>query len=145
MLRQKLQDEQIAALKSKNTEKLEVIRFVISLIKNREIEKKAELDDEEILTVLKKFTKELKESITAFEKGNRKELVDRNKKQLEIISQYLPNEISDEELDKEIDKIIADNKAAYDQNPKVIIGICMKLLKTKADPSRIMKALGSRA
>lgn len=145
MLKQKLQDEQIAALKSKNTEKLEVIRFVISLIKNREIEKKAELDDEEILTVLKKFTKELKESITAFEKGNRKELVDRNKKQLEIISQYLPNEISDEELDKEIDKIIADNKAAYDQNPKVIIGICMKLLKTKADPSRIMKALGSRA
>lgn len=145
MLKQKLQDEQIAALKSKNTEKLEVIRFVISLIKNREIEKKAELDDEEILTVLKKFTKELKESITAFEKGNRKELVDRNKKQLEIISQYLPNEISDEELDKEIDKIIADNKAAYDQNPKVIIGICMKLLKTKADPSRIIKALGSRA
>ncbi|MBW7959889.1 GatB/YqeY domain-containing protein [Patescibacteria group bacterium] len=145
MLRQKLQDEQIAALKSKNTEKLEVIRFVISLIKNREIEKKAELDDEEVLTVLKKFAKELKESITAFEKGNRKELVDRNKKQLEIISQYLPNEISDEELDKEIDKIIADNKAAYDQNPKVIIGICMKLLKTKADPSRIIKAIGSRA
>ena len=83
--------------------------------------------------VLKKIAKELKESIEAFEKGNRPDLVKENKKQLVVVSQYLPAEITEEELKKEIEKIIADNKAIYDQNPKAIIGICMKQLKAKAD------------
>jgi len=144
MLRKKLQQDQIIALKSGDKDKLEVLRFVISAIKNREIEKKAELNDEETILVLKKFAKELKESIVAFEKGKRADLVQANKKQLEIISQYLPAEITDEELKKEVEKIIAENKSVYDQNPKVIIGICMKLLRSKADPSRIIKALSSR-
>lgn len=143
MLRQKLQQDQITALKSGDKSRLEVLRFVIAQVKNKEIEKKTELNDEETLGVLKKFAKELKESIDAFEKGGRKDLVEANKKQLEIVAQYLPAEITDEELKKEIEKIIADNKAVYDQNPKAIIGICMKLLKSKADPSRIMKMLSS--
>lgn len=143
MLRQKLQEDQLKALKSGDKNKLQVLRFIISKIKNKEIEKKEELNDEETLIILKKFAKELKESIQAFEKGNRADLVEENKKQLEIVSQYLPVEISDEDLKKEIEKIITDNKTLYDQNPKAIIGICMKLLRSKADPSRIMKVLSS--
>lgn len=143
MLRQKLQDDQLIALKSRDKNKLEVLRFIISRIKNKEIEKKEELDDGETLAILKKITKELKESIQAFEKGNRTDLVEKNKKQLEIVSQYLPPEITDEELKKEIEKIITQNKALYDENRKSIIGICIKLLKSKADPSRIMKVLFS--
>lgn len=143
MLRQKLQEDQLKALKSGDKNKLQVLRFIISKIKNKEIEKKEELNDEETLIILKKFAKELKESIQAFEKGNRADLVEENKKQLEIVSQYLPAEISDEDLKKEIEKIITDNKTLYDQNPKAIIGICMKLLRSKADPSRIMKVLSS--
>ncbi len=147
MLRQKLQEDQIAALKSGDKDKLSVLRFIIAQIKNKEIDKDppagGDLNDEETLAVLKKFAKELKESIDAFEKGNRADLVDASKKQLAIVSQYLPAEISDEDLKKEIEKIVSDNKAVYDQNPKVIIGICMKQLKTKADPSRIMKVLSA--
>ena len=147
MLRQKLQDDSLAALKSKDTARLSILRFIIAQIKNKEIDKNppagGELNDEEIVAVLKKIAKELNESITAFEKGNRGDLVTENKKQLQIVSQYLPEEISDEELKKEIDKIIADNKAAFDQNPKAIIGIAMKLLKSKADPQRIMKVINA--
>ncbi|MCL4363797.1 GatB/YqeY domain-containing protein [Patescibacteria group bacterium] len=143
MLRQKLQADQIAALKSGDKDKLSVLRFVIAQVKNKEIEKKSDLDDEEALVVLKKFAKELKESIDAFEKGNRPDLVAANKKQLEIISQYLPAEMSDADLKKEIDKIVSDNKAVFDQNPKAIIGICMKALKAKADPGRIMAILSA--
>ncbi len=143
MLRKKLQEDQLTALKSGDKSKLEVLRFVISEVKNREIEKKSELNDEETIVVLKKFAKELKESIEAFEKGGRSDLVEGSKKQLTIISEYLPKEISDEELKREIEKIITENKAVYDQNPKAIIGICMKQLKTKADPSRIMKMISA--
>lgn len=144
MLRQKLQDDQLKALKSGDKVSLTVIRFIISQVKNREIEKKSELNDDEILTVLKKFAKELKESIDAFTRGNRQELVEENKKQLEVVSLYLPKEISDEELAIEMDKILEENKSLVDTNPKAVIGVVMGKLKSKADPGRIMPLLRSK-
>ncbi|KKP59282.1 MAG: hypothetical protein UR54_C0029G0003 [Candidatus Roizmanbacteria bacterium GW2011_GWA2_34_18] len=145
MLRQKLQDDQVIALKSGDKTKLEILRFILAQIKNKEIDKNppagGELNDEETLVVIKKVTKELKESIEAFEKGGRKDLSDDSKKQLEIVSVYLPAEISDEQLKGEVQKIIKENQAIFNNNPKAIIGICMKQLKSKVDPGRIMKTL----
>ena|SRR3989344_2757262 len=141
MLRQKLQDDQIAALKAGDKTKLGVLRFILAQIKNKEIDKKSELNDEETMTVLRKVIKELKESVEAFEKGGRKELAEDSKKQLDFASFYLPAEISDEELKKEIEVVIKENQAVFDNNQKAIIGICMKELKSKVDPGRIMKIL----
>ncbi|KKP34628.1 MAG: hypothetical protein UR23_C0035G0015, partial [Candidatus Roizmanbacteria bacterium GW2011_GWA2_32_13] len=76
-----------------------------------------------------------------FEKGGRKELAEDSKKQLDFASFYLPAEISDEELKKEIEVVIKENQAVFDNNQKAIIGICMKELKSKVDPGRIMKIL----
>lgn len=143
MIRQKLQDDQIAALKAGDKTKLGVLRFILAQIKNKEIDKRSELNNDETMTVLRKVIKELKESIEAFEKGGRKELAEDSKKQLEFATFYLPSEISDEELKKEIDNIIKDNQVIFDNNQKAIIGICMKSLKSKADPGRIMKMLQS--
>jgi len=141
MLRDKLQADQITALKGGDKEKLSTIRFIIAQIKNQEIEKKSELNEEEVTIILKKIAKELKESILAFEKGARIDLVDQNKKQLEIVSSYLPPELSDEELKQAIDKIIKENQSIIDNNPKAIISVVMKALRTKADSSRIMGLL----
>ena len=141
MLRQKLQDDQIAALKAGDKTKLNVLRFILAQVKNKEIDKRSELTDEETLVVLKKVIKELKESVEAFEKGGRKELSDDSKKQLKIASVYLPAEISDEEIKQEVEKIIKENQTVFDNNQKAIIGICMKQLKSKVDPGRIMKVL----
>jgi hypothetical protein len=141
MLRQKLQDDQIASLKAGDKTRLNVLRFILAQIKNKEIDKKSDLNDEEVLVVLRKVIKELKESVEAFEKGERKELAEDSKKQLEIASVYLPAEISDSELKGEIEKVIKENQAVFDNNQKAIIGICMKQLKSKADPGRIMKIL----
>ena len=143
MLRKKLQDDSIICLKSGEKDKLSLIRLILSQIKNREIEKKSELNDEEVISIIRKMVKELKESIEAFEKGNRSDLVTEYKKQLDIVSTYLPSEISDEKLKIEIEKLIAENKAIFEQNKKQIIGICMGRLKAKADPSRIIKVLST--
>ena len=141
MLRQKLQDDSILALKAGNKTRLSVLRFILAQVKNKEIDKQSELNDEETMVVLRKVIKELKESVEAFEKGGRKELLEDNKKQLEIALVYLPAEIGDDELKKEIERVIKENQAVFDNNQKAIIGICMKQLKSKADPGRIMKTL----
>jgi len=141
MLRQKLQDDSILALKAGDKTKLNVLRFIIAQVKNKEIDKQSELNDEETMVVLRKVIKELKESVEAFEKGGRIELLEDSKKQLEIALVYLPAEIGDDELKKEIERVIKENQAVFDNNQKAIIGICMKQLKSKADPGRIMKTL----
>ncbi len=141
MLRQKLQDDQLNALNTGNKEVLEILRFVIAKIKNQEIEKKTELTDEETVAVLKKVVRELNESKDAAVKAVRQDLIEQNEKQISIISPYLPQELSDEALEKEIQTVLDNNKELFDTNKKAIIGICMKELRSKADGTRIMKLL----
>jgi uncharacterized protein len=141
MLRQQIQADQIVALKSGDKKKLEVLRYILAQIKYKEIEKKTELSDEEVIAVLRKQVKELTESIESFQKGNRADLVADHQQQVDIVASYMPAEMSNEELKKEIDKVIADNQAVYQKNAKVIIGVCVKTLRDKADPARISKIL----
>lgn len=141
MLYQQLQVEQITALKTKDTLKLLTLRGIIAQIKNKEIDKGSLLSEEEVLLVIKKTKKELLESIESFTKGGRADLTEESQKQLILVSAYLPPELSDEELKKQIRMLIDANKDAIAKNPKAIIGICMKNLKDKADSSRILAML----
>jgi hypothetical protein len=141
MLYEQLQAEQITALKTKDTLKLLTLRGIIAQVKNKEIDKGSVLTEDEVLSVIKKTKKELLESIESFTKGGRADLTEESQKQLVIVSSYLPAEISDEELEKEIKSLIENSKEAIAKNPKAIIGICMKELKNKAESSRILAAL----
>ena len=141
MIREKIRTDSIQALKARDDFKVSCLRFILSQITNKEIDKKAALTDQETIEVLRKAVKELKESILAFEKGGRADLTEKSKRELAIVSSYLPAEISDEELQKEIKTIIEKNQGLYQKNPKAIIGLCVRELKEKADPGRIVKIL----
>ncbi|PIY71838.1 hypothetical protein COY87_04060 [Candidatus Roizmanbacteria bacterium CG_4_10_14_0_8_um_filter_33_9] len=141
MLRQQIQTELIIALKTKQTNLLNTLRYIVAQIKNKEIDKHSELNDNEIISVLQKIKKELQESIDSYTKGKRKDLISESSEQMKIVLSYLPKELSDEELKAAIQKLIQKNDALFKQNPKLIIGICIKELKTQADPSRIMTIL----
>ena len=143
MLRKKLVADQIQSLKSRNPEKLSILRYILAQIKNKEIDKKSDLNDEEVIFVLRKIAKELNESIEAFTKGKREDLVLTSQNQLRIVTTYLSEELSDDQLKKEIEKIISENQDVYKQNPKAIIGVCIGKLKNQADSSRIVKLLHS--
>ena len=143
MLRQKIQSDQLAAMKAGEKERLETLRYIVAKMKYKEIEKKSELSDEEVVEILRIQQKELQESITAFEKGNRPDLVEPNKRQLTIITAYMPPEMSDEDLAKAIAELKENNAELIAKNPKAIYGIAIKELKSKADPSRITKLLNS--
>jgi len=141
MLTDKIQQDIITALKAKDEKKLSCLRFLSAAIKNKQIDSQKELTDEDVASVIRKQIKELKEANIMFEKAGRNDLVENNNYQIRLLSSYLPAEISDEELKKEIDKLIADNQDIYNKNPKAIIGIAVKTLKDKASPERIMKII----
>lgn len=143
MLLQKLKQDQIAALKSHDQVGLTTLRYIVAQAKNKEIDAGHELSDEEVLAVLKKFANDLKESSSAFKKGNRADLVAECDAQLAVVSAYLPPEISDEELKEAVGKLIAENQALFDQNPKALMGISIKALKDKASTNRILSTLAA--
>lgn len=143
MLRQKIVADQIQALKNHDQEKLSTLRYILAQIKNKEIDEKSDLNDQEVISILRKISKELNESIEAFKKGGRDDLISGSQKQLQLVLTYLPKEMSDEELKKEIEKVIAQNQDIYNKNPKAIIGVCVGKLKSKAESSRIVRLLQS--
>lgn len=136
MLKQKLQADGDAALKAGEKEKLSVIRTILSDIKNKEIDKHADLTDEEIITIFQGQIKKLQESVELFKKGNRMDLVADYESQITIMKAYLPEEISDEELEIELRNLYQHHKDTL-PHPNALIGIAIKELAGKASGSRI--------
>ena len=143
MIKQTIKQNQVAAMKSGDQAKLNILRYILAKIQNQEIEKQKELTDEEVVVVLQKLAKELKETLAAAEKAGRQDLVLQSKSELETVSAYLPKQLTDEELKQTVKKIIQDNRKLYQKNPKAIIGICVKQLKSQADTSRIIQIINS--
>ena len=141
MLKQKLQADQIVALKAKDQIRLDTIRYIVSQVQNKEINTQKELSEEEVVSILQKIKKELHESIDSFTKGGRADLVSEYQKQLDTLLVYLPPEMSDEDLEQAVKSLIEKNKELFATKPQALIGICIKELKAKADPARIMQML----
>ncbi|UOR14950.1 GatB/YqeY domain-containing protein [Qipengyuania aquimaris] len=115
MLREKIQSETVAAMKAKDKERTAALRLIGAKIKDRDIElrtadKKPE-DDELVTDVLMKMAKQRKESIAMYEDGGRQELADKEKAELVVIEEFLPQQLSEEETRAAIAQIKADTGA----------------------------------
>lgn len=138
-MRQKILDDIINAMKNKDKETLTVLRMVKGAIQLEEINKKSELNDDEVIGVIAKQIKTRKESIAEFERGNRQDLIDQANKEINILEAYMPEQLSEEEVNKVInsafDKI---NPTAMSDMGK-IMGLLTPELKGKADMSSVSK------
>lgn len=138
MLLTDLQKAQLEALKNHDTTRLNILRLIIAAAKNKQIDKGAELTEEDVVQVLRKQAKELQESIDMYTKGNKPEEVEELQKQLAIVEELLPKELSDEELEKEVQALIAELKNKGEINPKTLIPTAVQTLKSKASGARIV-------
>lgn len=136
------------AMQEKKTEELSVLRMVMAAVLNKEKEKRSklnkegeeskldemsELKDEEILDVISSEAKKRKDSIEQYEKGGRQDLVDQEKKELEILTEYLPEQMSEEEVRKIIIEKIEELGVSGPQDTGKAMGAIMPILKGKAD------------
>lgn len=123
------------ALKEKDTKRVSVLRFLLSAIHNREIElnKRGELKDEETVGVIRLQVKQHRESIEAYRKGKREDLARKEEEELEILNTYLPQQISDEELEKIIIKTLKEVKATGPADFGKVMGQVIKKVKGRAE------------
>lgn len=132
-LKDKLADAMKTAMKSKDSVALQTIRMVRAQIKDTEIAKGKELSDEDVLGVLMAAAKKRKEAIELYEKGGRQDLLEKEKAELAVISEYLPKQLSPEEIEEVIVGVIAAVGATTAKDLGRVMGMAMKQLKGKAD------------
>ena len=128
-----LQKEMIECMKNKDTLKLNVLKMVKGAIQLEKINNGRELNDELFIDVVVKQIKERSESIEEFKKGNRQDLVDETSKEIDILMNYMPEQLSDEEVDSIIDDIINNVQPKGMQEMGKIMGMISPLVKGKAD------------
>ncbi|KLO25039.1 GatB/YqeY domain-containing protein [Marinitoga sp. 1155] len=122
-------------MKEKNSKALNAIKILKTEIKKAEVEKQRELNEEEILTIIRKQIKMRRDSIEQYSNAGRNDLVEEEKYELEILQQYLPPEMSDEEIENIVKDII--NEIGENAKFGQIMGLAMKKLKGKVDGNRV--------
>ncbi len=140
-LKEKIQLDLKEAMKNKKATKLNVLRMLKSDIKYVEIEKKIELNDEDIFEIINKSIKKRNDTITQLKKSNRDDLLQDEINELDILKEYQPKQLSDEEL-LQIVKDIANEVNAVDiKDMGKVMGKLMPVVKGKCDGGRVSKAV----
>ena len=129
------------AMKSQDKNTLSVIRMVKGAMQLEEINLKRDLNDDEVITVIGKQIKTRKESIVEFVKGNRQDLIDQTNSEIEILSKYMPEQLSEEEIIKEVEAAFNELKPSAMSDMGKVMGYLTNKLKGKADMSFVSKTI----
>ena len=143
-MREKIMQDIVAAMKNKEKDVLTVLRMVKGAVQLEEINTKRELNDEEMITVLSRQIKTRKESIAEFEKGNRTDLIEKTQQEIDILSKYLPEQLSEEEVNKIIDDVFATINPTGPSDMGKIMGMLTPKLKGKADMGEVSKKVKAK-
>ena len=155
MIKEKLQQDIKEALKAGDASKRLCLSMIMNAIKNRELEKRtklsktekdasklekeSELNDEEIIEVIGSEVKKRKESMESYEKGGRPELAQKEKEELDILMDYMPKQMSEDEVREEVKKVIQEIGASGAKDMGKVIGAVMAKVKGKADGQTVSK------
>jgi len=142
MLKDEIQKQMHSSLKKGESFKVNTLRYILSQIKYAEINKQADLNKEEAESLLAKEIKKRRESIELFRKGGRNELAEAEENEIKIISEYLPPQLTDEQLSVIIDRVI--EKSGDVKNPGKIIGLTVKEVSAGADPANIARIVNDK-
>ena len=138
-LKEQITEDMKAAMRAKEAAKLGTIRLIISEIKRKEVDERIEVTDEQALAIVEKMIKQRKDSITQFEAGNRQDLADIEKAELEVLVAYMPAGLSDEQIAAEVAAAVTASGAAGPQD----MGKVMAIIKPKMPKGTDMSAVSA--
>ena len=132
-----------SAMKARDKDRLKTIRLAMSEIKRIEVDTREEQTNSQIVTILDKMVKQRRESIRQFELGGRQELVIQEELEIEVLTEFLPQALSEEEIDSLIRSVIADSKAESVKDMGKVMGVIKPQVIGRADMSVISKKIKS--
>jgi len=137
----RINDDVKVAMKAKDKPRLGVLRLITAAIKQREVDERITLDDDQVLAVLEKMIKQRKDSIDQYEKAGRDELAQQEAFEIGIIQEYLPEQLSDAEIDALIAEAISSSGAASMKDMGKVMGMLKPKLAGRADMGQVSQII----
>lgn len=138
-LKDDIKEAMKAAMRAKEKERLGTIRMIQAEIKRIEVDERVDVDDDRLLVILDKMCKQRRDSITQYEDAGRTELADIERQEMAVIEEFLPEALSDEELDQIVTKAIADSGAESPRDMGKVMGLVKPQVQGRADMGAISK------
>lgn len=143
-LKQRLDADMKAAMKSQDKRRLAAIRLMLAAIKQREVDERITLDDSQVLAVLDKMTKQRRDSISQYDAAGRQELADQERFEIEVIQEYLPAPLSDYELATLIEGAISQAGASSAKDMGRVMGILKPQIQGRVDMGAVSQLIKSK-
>lgn len=140
-LKERITEDMKAAMRAKEAERLGAIRMLTAAIKQKEVDERVELDDAAVVAIVDKLLKQRKDSIEAFEKAGRQDLVDKEKAEAAVLQAYLPARLSADEVATEVKAIVAELGAKGPGDMGKVMGAAKQRLAGKADMGQVSAAV----
>ena len=136
-LKEQITEDMKAAMRAKDSGKLGTIRMLTAAIKQKEVDERVEVTDEDVLNIVTKMIKQRKDSITQFEAGARQDLADIEKAELVVLSVYLPAALSEQEINDFIQAALQEVGASGTQDMGKVVGVLKPKLAGRADMGKV--------
>ena len=138
-LKDQLLDDIKQAMKAKEQAKLAVLRLLSAAIKQKEVDSRAEVSDQDILAIIEKQIKQRKEAAAQFQQGGREDSANQELAEAQLLSTYLPEQLSEDEIASEIQRVVASVGATGPQDMGKVMGPIKTALQGRADMSLVSK------
>lgn len=143
-IKERILDDMKAAMRAHEKERLAAIRLIMAALKQREVDERIELSDEQIMAILNKMIKQRRDSISQFETGNRPDLVQKEAQEISIIQQYLPQQLSEAEIEKAVAAAVQESGASSAKDMGKVMGLLKNQLQGKADMTIVSSKVKER-
>ncbi len=140
----RIQEDVKAAMKAKDKARLAVLRLITAALKQKEVDDRTELNDDQVIAVLEKMVKQRKDSIAQYEKAGRTELAEQEAFEIDIIREYLPEPLTEAEIEALIDEAIAATGAGSMKEMGKVMGWLKPKLAGRADMGQVSGILKQR-
>ena len=143
-LKDQITQDMKSAMKAGEKDRLKVVRLMLAAIKQVEVDKRVELDDADVLSVLDKMVKQRRDSVEQFEKGNREDLAAIERSEIEVLQNYLPEQLSADDLAALVDEVIAATGAASMKDMGKVMGQIKAKAAGRADMGAVSATVKER-
>lgn len=143
-LKNRIQEEMKTAMRAKDSERLGVIRLLLSAMKQREVDERIELTDIDIINIINKMIKQRLDSSAQFQAANRQDLLAKEQQEIAILNSYLPQQMTEAEIESAVQSAIERTQAKTMQEMGKVMAILKEELAGKADMAKVSAKVKSR-
>ena len=143
-IKQRISEDVKTAMRAKDKERLLSLRMILAAFKQKEVDERIELDDTQSVAVLDKMAKQLRDSIDQYQQADRKDLVEKEQFDLEVVTSYLPVALTDKEIDQLINSAIEKSAATSMKDMGKVMGILKPQVQGRTDMGKLSNLIKQR-